>query len=57
MKKGTVGDGPCSGGLVGGGSGDDFAIVGEFDAGDGAFVAGECVCKLIGFVRLWRLGS
>lgn len=52
MKKGTVGDGPCSGSFVGGGGGYEFAIVGEFDAGDGAFVAGECVFKLVGFERL-----
>lgn len=52
MKKGSIGNVPCSGSFVGGGGGQEFAIVGEFDAGDGAFVAGESEFKLVGFERL-----
>lgn len=52
MKKGAVGDVPCSGGFVGGGSGEEFAVVREFDGGDGAFVAGESVFELVGFERI-----
>lgn len=41
--------GPCFDGFVGGGSGEEGAIVGEFDGGDGAFVGGESVVECVGF--------
>lgn len=37
---GEGGGGVGAGGVVGGGSGEESAVVGEFDGGDGAFVAG-----------------
>lgn len=41
--------GPGFDGFVSGGSGEESAVVGEFDGGDGAFVGGESVVECVGF--------
>lgn len=46
---GGTGEGVGTGGLVGGGRGEEASIVGEFDAGDSAFVGWESLVKLVGF--------
>lgn len=48
LERRSIGGGPGASGLVGGTGGDEFAIVGEFDTGDGTLVACKGLFKLVG---------